>query len=72
MLLNSRNYLTIYRSPGSAGQPVKSICGYVPASEHGENIQEIGIIPVDAVYSPVVRVRYAVEETRVGQKTNYD
>lgn len=46
--------------------------GYVPASEHSENVQEIGIIPIDAVYSPVVRVRYEVEETRVGQKTNYD
>ena len=34
--------------------------------------QEIGIIPVDAAFSPVVRVRYEVEETRVGQKTNYD
>src|SRR5215813_2163596 len=46
--------------------------GYVPASEHSPNVQEIGIIPIDAVYSPVVRVRYEVEETRVGQKTNYD
>ena len=46
--------------------------GYVPASEHGANIQEIGIIPIDAIYSPVVRVRYDVQETRVGQKTNYD
>jgi DNA-directed RNA polymerase subunit alpha len=46
--------------------------GYIPASEHGQNIQEIGIIPIDAVYSPVVRVRYGIEETRVGQKTNYD
>jgi DNA-directed RNA polymerase subunit alpha len=46
--------------------------GYVAAIEHSEDIQEIGIIPVDAVYSPVVRVRYEVEETRVGQKTNYD
>ena len=46
--------------------------GYVSATEHGENIQEIGIIPVDAVFSPVTRVRYQVEETRVGQKTNYD
>ena len=34
--------------------------------------QEIGIIPIDAVYSPVIRVRYEIEETRVGQKTNYD
>jgi DNA-directed RNA polymerase subunit alpha len=46
--------------------------GYVAATEHSPNVQEIGIIPVDAVYSPVVRVRYEIEETRVGQKTNYD
>ncbi len=46
--------------------------GYVPSTEHSPNVQEIGIIPVDAVFSPVVRVRYEVEETRVGQKTNYD
>lgn len=45
--------------------------GYVPAGEHSPNV-EIGIIPVDAVYSPVTRVRYEIEETRVGQKTNYD
>ena len=46
--------------------------GYVPASEHSQASQEIGIIPLDAVYSPVTRVKYEVEETRVGQKTNYD
>lgn len=46
--------------------------GYVSASEHSTRDHEIGIIPVDAVFSPVVRVRYEVEETRVGQKTNYD
>ena len=46
--------------------------GYVPAGEHMSGDHEIGIIPIDAVYSPCVRVRYDVEETRVGQKTNYD
>ena len=46
--------------------------GYVPSSEHSAASQEIGIIPVDAVFSPVTRVKYEVEETRVGQKTNYD
>ncbi len=46
--------------------------GYVPATEHTPQPQEIGIIPVDAAFSPVVRLRYEVEETRVGQKTNYD
>jgi DNA-directed RNA polymerase subunit alpha len=45
--------------------------GYVPATEHTPN-PEHGIIPLDAVYSPVTRVRYEIEETRVGQKTNYD
>jgi DNA-directed RNA polymerase subunit alpha len=46
--------------------------GYVASTEHSPNVQEIGIIPIDAVYSPVIRVRYEIEETRVGQKTNYD
>ncbi|MBI2479178.1 MAG: DNA-directed RNA polymerase subunit alpha [Planctomycetia bacterium] len=46
--------------------------GYVPATEHSSGEHEIGIIPIDAVYSPVTRVRYEIEETRVGQKTNYD
>jgi DNA-directed RNA polymerase subunit alpha len=46
--------------------------GYVPAAEQTMGDHEIGIIPVDAVYSPVTRVRFLAEETRVGQKTNYD
>jgi DNA-directed RNA polymerase subunit alpha len=46
--------------------------GYIPSTEHSEADHEIGIIPIDAVFSPVVRVRYEIEETRVGQKTNYD
>ncbi|MCA9196814.1 MAG: DNA-directed RNA polymerase subunit alpha [Planctomycetales bacterium] len=46
--------------------------GYVPATEHSTTEHEIGVIPIDAVFSPITRVRYDVEETRVGQKTNYD
>jgi DNA-directed RNA polymerase subunit alpha len=46
--------------------------GYIPAGEHSPQVQEIGIIPLDAAFSPVTRVRYEVEETRVGHKTNYD
>lgn len=46
--------------------------GYVPSTEHSTVDHEIGIIPIDAVFSPITRVRYVVEETRVGQKTNYD
>lgn len=48
--------------------------GYVPASEQiaQEQEPEIGVIHLDSAYSPVQRVRYAIEETRVGQRTNYD
>jgi DNA-directed RNA polymerase subunit alpha len=46
--------------------------GYVPATEHTPQAQEIGIIPLDAAFSPVLRVRCEVEETRVGHKTNFD
>jgi DNA-directed RNA polymerase subunit alpha len=46
--------------------------GYVAAEETGESMDEIGIIPLDAAYSPVTRVRYAVEATRVGKFTNYE
>lgn len=46
--------------------------GYVAAEETGEPLDEIGVIPLDAAYSPVLRVRYGVEATRVGKFTNYD
>ncbi len=44
--------------------------GYVPASTAGK--EAIGTIPIDALYSPVKRVTYEVEPTRVEQMTNYD
>ena len=48
--------------------------GYVTAAEHleGEDEQDIGLIAVDSIYSPVTRVRYSTEDARVGQKTDYD
>lgn len=50
--------------------------GYSPASERIAEAdrfeQELGCIDIDAIYSPVVRVRYKTEDTRVGQRTNYD
>ena len=45
--------------------------GYMPADARGELEPEIGVIPLDATFSPVVRVRYKIEETRVGQRTHY-
>lgn len=46
--------------------------GYVPAEENADELQELGVVPVDAIFSPVHRVRYAIEATRVGKFTNYD
>jgi len=50
--------------------------GYLPASERiaaaDRFEQELGRILIDAVYSPVTRVRYTTEDTRVGRRTNYD
>jgi DNA-directed RNA polymerase subunit alpha len=46
--------------------------GYRTAEENAGREREIGIIPVDSSFSPVVRVKYDFEETRVGQRTNYE
>ena len=48
--------------------------GYRPAAEYYQDNeeQEIGVIPIDAIFSPVQRVRFRTEDTRVGQRTNYD
>jgi DNA-directed RNA polymerase subunit alpha len=46
--------------------------GYRMAEENVEQDREIGVIPVDSSFSPVVRVKHEIEDTRVGQRTNYD
>ena len=46
--------------------------GYVRAADRADQEQEVGVILLDAAFSSVVRVRYKVEETRIGQRTNYD
>lgn len=46
--------------------------GYVPSEMNKKENQPIGVIPIDSIFSPVRRVNYTVEETRVGQITNYD
>ncbi|MDP4092463.1 MAG: DNA-directed RNA polymerase subunit alpha [Bacillota bacterium] len=46
--------------------------GYVPAEKNKVAGQPIGIIPVDSIYTPVKKVNYTVENTRVGQVTDYD
>ncbi len=46
--------------------------GYVPAERNKSVQQPIGVIPVDSMFSPIRRVNYRVEDTRVGQITDYD
>jgi DNA-directed RNA polymerase subunit alpha len=46
--------------------------GYVPAERSEKYIEVIGTIPVDALFTPVRKVKYTVENTRVGQRTDYD
>jgi len=46
--------------------------GYRTAEENAVVDRPIGVIPVDSVFTPVTRVRYRVEDTRVGQRVNYD
>jgi DNA-directed RNA polymerase subunit alpha len=46
--------------------------GYVPASQNRPEDSPIGLIPIDAIFSPVRKVAYKVENTRVGQVTDYD
>lgn len=46
--------------------------GYCPADWNKKEEQIIGLIPIDSLFSPVRRVKYAVENTRVGRRTDYD
>jgi DNA-directed RNA polymerase subunit alpha len=62
-------------SPGArfgAKLTVRRGRGYVAAEDTGELMDQIGLVPLDAAFSPVLRVRYGVEATRVGKFTNYD
>jgi DNA-directed RNA polymerase subunit alpha len=46
--------------------------GYKPAEENKSPDQPIGVIPIDSIFSPVRRVAYAVDQARVGQRTDFD
>ncbi len=46
--------------------------GYVPAERNKKESHSIGVIPVDSIFSPVTKVNFHVENTRVGQMTDYD
>ena len=51
---------------------VETGSGYVPASAQQNEDSPIGLIPIDAIYSPIQKVAYKVENTRVGQRTDFD
>lgn len=46
--------------------------GYTPADQNKREDQPIGVIPIDSIYTPISKMTYQVENTRVGQLTNYD
>ena len=46
--------------------------GYVPAAVNERYIEIVGTIPMDAIFSPVTKVKYSIEPTRVGQRSDYD
>jgi DNA-directed RNA polymerase subunit alpha len=46
--------------------------GYVPSEKNKKEDDPIGVIPVDSLFSPVIKVNYNIEDTRVGQVTDYD
>jgi DNA-directed RNA polymerase subunit alpha len=63
--LEKRTRLELYMTIGRGR-------GYRPAEENKSPDQPIGVIPIDSIFSPVRRVAYAVEQARVGQKTDFD
>jgi DNA-directed RNA polymerase subunit alpha len=58
--------------PFKAEMAVRAGRGYATANDNRRPDQELGIIPIDSIFSPVLRVRYRTEAMRVGQRTNYD
>ncbi len=60
---DARLHMRIYANRGR---------GYVPVDKNKNEDKPIGVIPIDSIYTPITRINYAVENTRVGQITNYD
>lgn len=72
-VMNPDHHLGTLTSPKShlkAEIVVDKGVGYVPSDEHGT--PEVGVIPVDSVFTPVIKANYSVEATRVGRRTDLD
>lgn len=73
-ILNPDHHIATLDKDGKfeAELEVKIGRGYCPADWNKKEEQVIGLIPVDSLFSPVRRVKYTVENTRVGRRTDYD
>ncbi len=73
-ILNPEHEIARLDSNGSLDMEVivRKGRGYVPADRHDLSTESVQMIPVDAIFSPIERVNYTVEKTRVGQSTDFD
>lgn len=73
-VLNPDHVICTLTDDGEVSMTITAARGrsYVTAEEHEEFAEQLGVISIDSNFSPVTRVRYRVEETRVGKITNYD
>jgi DNA-directed RNA polymerase subunit alpha len=73
-VLNTKLHLCTLNTDGklSMEMTVRPGRGYSPADQNKSEDQPIGVIPVDAIFSPIQRVNYNVENARVGQETDFD
>ncbi len=73
-ILNPKQHIATLSKEGKLNMEmvVKMGKGYVPAEKHKIKNQPIGVIPVDAFFSPIQKVNYVVTNARVGQITDYD
>jgi DNA-directed RNA polymerase subunit alpha len=73
-ILNPEHYIATLEADGSLRMEISVARGrgYVSADKNKREDQPIGIIPIDSLFSPVIKVNFTVEDTRVGQQTDYD
>jgi len=73
-IVNKKHHVMSVNTKGKveAEFEVRTGRGYVSADKNKEDDQPIGVIPIDSVFTPTVNVNYEVENTRVGQRTDYD
>lgn len=73
-VLNPEHHIATVGTNGKLNieMTVKMGRGYVLAEQNKESDHEIGVLPIDSVFSPIRRVNYVVTQARVGQRTDYD